>query len=148
MKPSIFHHWVPIKLRPWLLTLILISLSLNNGISATASGYIAGSLNSIPADVTMASYTQTIGLICGLPLFIRLHLLLPGKAILVPAFLLLMITNLAFSYTDEPLILVMGSFVFGFVRIIALLELLMQLVPILMPKGERYRLYFVYYFIT
>src|ERR1700720_430464 len=146
MKTHLFCDWVPARLHIWILGILLACLTLNTGITSSVSVYITGSLSAIPADITMASNANSIGIICAIPLVIRLSVFIPGKFFLMGSFLILIIINFLFCYTDQPLILVMGSFVFGFIKIVAVLEILNQLIPILMPKGERYRLYAVYFF--
>jgi DHA2 family multidrug resistance protein len=148
MKTHLFCNWVPARLHVWILCILLACLTLNTGIASNVSVYVIGGLSAIPADITMASYANSIGIICAIPLVLRLSAFIPGKLILLGSFLILILINFVFCYTDQPLILVMGSFVFGFIKIIAVLEILSQLLPILMPKGERYRLYAVYFFIS
>ena len=128
-----------------LLILLLIPLSIANGVVGSASVYMVGSLSAIPADITMSSYAFTIGLVTGIPLVLWLKEEFTSKVILMGVFGGLIITNFVLGHTDEPLILVMTSFVAGFIKIVGLLEVLATLIPILMPKGERYRLYAVYY---
>jgi len=146
MLPNkIFYEWVHVRLHLLLLILLLIPLSIANGVVGSASVYMVGSLSAIPADITMASYAFTIGLVTGIPLVLWLKEEFTSKVILMGVFGGLIITNFVLGHTDEPLILVMTSFVAGFIKIIGLLEVLATLIPILMPKGERYRLYAVYY---
>jgi DHA2 family multidrug resistance protein len=146
MQPNkIFHEWVHEKMHLFLLVLLLIPISLSSGIVANGSVYMIGSTNAIPADVTMAAYSYTVGLVCGIPLVLSLKQFYSSKVILVIVFSSLFIINIILSHTDQPLILVMASFVDGFFKIIGLLEVIATLMPILMPHGERHRLYGVYY---
>jgi MFS transporter, DHA2 family, multidrug resistance protein len=146
MEPNkIFHEWVDEKLHLFLLVLLLAAISLSNGVVGNGSAYMVGSLSAIPADIGMASYSYAIGLVCGIPLVLSLKQFYSSKVILMTVFSSLVIVNIVLGYTDQPLILVMASFVNGFIKIIGLLEILATLIPILMPKGERHKLYGVYY---
>jgi MFS transporter, DHA2 family, multidrug resistance protein len=146
MQPNkIFHEWVDQKLHLFLLILLLIPVSLASGVVPSGSVYLAGGLSALPADITMAAYSYTIGLVCGIPLVLSLKRFYSSKVILTTVFSSLIILNVILGYTDQPLIFVMGSFVIGFFKIIGLLEVIATLMPILMPKGERHRLYGIYY---
>ncbi|MCR8560335.1 hypothetical protein KXD93_21965 [Mucilaginibacter sp. BJC16-A38] len=146
MQPNkIFHEWVHEKMHLFLLILLLIPISLSSGIIGSGSPYMTGSLSAIPADITMAAYSYTVGLVCGIPLVLSLKQFYSSKVILVVVFSSLIIVNFILGYTDQPLILVMASFIDGFFKIIGLLEVIATLMPILMPHGERHRLYGVYY---
>ncbi|WPU99150.1 hypothetical protein SNE26_24360 [Mucilaginibacter sp. cycad4] len=146
MEPNkIFHEWVHEKLHLFLLILLLSAICLANGVVGAGSTYMVGSLSAIPADITMASYSYAIGLVCGIPMVLSLKQHYSSKIILISVFSCLVVANVALGTTDQPLMLVMISFVTGFLKIVGLLEILATLLPILMPKGERHRLYGVYY---
>lgn len=142
---KLFHDWVNDKFNLFILLLLLIPLSLSSGVMNTGTIYMVGSLSAIPADITMASYALTIGMVCGIPLVLAIKDYYSSKEILIVVFIGLMMVNFVISHTDQPLILVMSSFVNGFFKIIGLLEILGALLPILMPNGERHRLYAAYY---
>ncbi|AYL94321.1 hypothetical protein [Mucilaginibacter celer] len=145
---KIFFEWVRKELHLLLLVLLLIPLGFTSGIIGNVAGYMTGSLSAIPADITMASYAHTIGLIAGVPFVLSFKQIITSKNLLLGVFSGLIILNLIIGNTDQPLILVMASFIAGFLKILGLLEVFATLIPILMPKGERYRLYAVYYPVT
>lgn len=146
MLPNkIFHEWVNARYHVLLCVILLIPISAASGVVGSGSAYMVGSLSAIPADISMAAYAYTIGLVAGIPLVLSLKQFITSKVILMGVFCGLAITNFVLGFTDQPLILVMASFSAGFLKIIGLLELLATLLPILMPHGERYRLYGVYY---
>ena len=145
-QPGIFHEWVPKKLHLPLLLSLIAAVGLNSGVSGSASLYISGSTSAIPADVTMASYAHTIGLSLGLPLLtFTLKRSFSDKSLLLLLLIGMIVSNGALAWTDEPLILVMCSFTAGLAKIVFLRGVLIYLIPILMPGGERHRLYAIYY---
>lgn len=145
LENKIFFEWVRKELHLLLLVVLLIPLGISSGITSSTSVYMIGSLSALPADITMASYAYTIGLVIGIPVVLSLKQIITSKNLLLIVFAGLAMIDLVLSLTDQPLILVMGSFLAGFLKIIGLLEIFATLIPILMPKGERYRLYAVYY---
>ncbi len=145
MNNRVFHNWVPAKLDLWLILFLSIVLSFNSGIQSTISGYIVGAQSFIPADMTMASYAYFSGMVCVLPFTLRLQQYSTRKFLLCLIFLALIFLNYVLSVTNQPLVMMMVSFVIGFIKMIATLIVVLALIPILMPKGERYQLYCVYY---
>ncbi|WPV01559.1 hypothetical protein SNE26_07205 [Mucilaginibacter sp. cycad4] len=120
-------------------------LSFNGGIPSTVSGYVVGSQNSIAADLTMASFAYTAGMASVLPLTLRLQQFSAKKTLLCLIFPVLIFLNFLYTVTDQPLAMVMISFTIGFIKMIATLIVVISLIPILMPRGERYQLYCIYY---
>jgi DHA2 family multidrug resistance protein len=145
MNNRVFYNWVPKKLDVYLLLLLSIMLSFNSGIPSTVAGYVVGSQSALAADLSMASFAYFSGMACALPLTLRLMQFTNRKLILCLIFPVLIFLNFLLSVTDQPLILVMVSFVIGFLKMIATLVVVLSLIPILMPKGERYQLYCLYY---
>ncbi|MFT3822941.1 MAG: hypothetical protein QM731_03440 [Chitinophagaceae bacterium] len=145
MKNRVFYDWVSPKLDLFLLLVINICLAFTSGISSSLQSYMAGSQSSIPADVTMASYAYLAGMACVFPFIVRLRQLVNTRMILVTVFLSLILINFILSQTDQPLIMVMGSFAEGCVKLVGSIEIISALFPILMPNGERYQVYAVYY---
>jgi DHA2 family multidrug resistance protein len=145
MNNRVFYEWVPQKLDLYLLLSLSIMLSFNSGIPSTISGYVVGSQSAIPADLSMAGFAYFTGMGCVLPLTLRLTQFSDRKTILCLIFPLLIFFNFLFTVTDQPLIIVMVSFAMGFLKMIATLIVVLSLIPILMPKGERYQLYCLYY---
>jgi DHA2 family multidrug resistance protein len=145
MNNRVFYDWVPKSLDLYLLLTLSIMLSFNGGIPSTISSYVIGSQSAIPADLSMASFAYFSGMACVLPLTLRLTQYQNRKTILCLIFPLLIFLNFMFTVTDQPLVMVMVSFIIGFVKMIATLIVVLSLIPILMPKGERYQLYCLYY---
>jgi MFS transporter, DHA2 family, multidrug resistance protein len=142
---QILYDWVCPAWRLPALLMLLVPLALVNGISASAGAYPTGSASLIPADVTMATNAYGIGLICGNPLMTRLRHLIRAKDLLIGVYTILIGFNLILYFSSADWVLVAGCLGIGMAKIIGLLELMTCLTPILMPNGERYRLYAVYY---
>jgi hypothetical protein len=145
MNNRFFYNWVPKQLDVWLLLSLSIMLSFNGGVPSTILGYVIGAQSAMSADLSMAGFAYLTGLACVLPLTLRLQQFSNNKHLLCFILPVLILLNYLFSVTDQPLILVMVSFIFGFLKMIATLLVVLSLIPILMPKGERYQLYCVYY---
>lgn len=145
MKNRVFYEWVSPKIDLWLLLFLSIVLSFNSGIQSTISSYVVGAQSAIPPDLSMASYAYFSGMACVLPFTLRLQQYTDRKTLVCLIFSLLIFLNFLLTATDQPLVMIMVSFVIGFFKMIATLIVVLSLIPILMPKGERYQLYCMYY---
>ena len=145
MGNSVFRNWVPQSWKLSILLLIAISLSCCSGIPSTIYTYLIGGQSANSADLSMAMYAYCTGMVCSISLIFRLTLFLPKKRLIVLSILLLAIINTILAINHSPLINVMLMFVFGCVKIIVTMALITELMPFLMPTGERYQMYAIYY---
>jgi DHA2 family multidrug resistance protein len=145
MINRIFYDWLPKKLDFWLLLFLNITMSFTNGIPNTITNYVIGAQSSVAADINMASFAYYTGMVCVFPIILRLKQFTNTKLILGCSFTALVFLNFVLSQTNAPLVMVMASFAIGAVKMIANIEIVLSLIPILMPKGERYQLYCIYY---
>lgn len=129
----------------WLLLFLNITMAFISGIPSTITPYVIGAQSSVAADVSMASFAYFTGMACVFPIILRLKQFTNTKFILGYSFATLIFFNFILSQTNAPLAMVMASFAIGVIKMIATLEVVLSLIPILMPKGERYQLYCVYY---
>ena len=145
MINRIFYDWLPKKFDFWLLLFLNITMAFTSGIPTTIAPYVIGAQSSVAADVSMASFAYFTGMACVFPFVLRLKQFTNTKFILGYSFTALIFLNFILSQTNAPLVMVMASFAIGIIKMIATLEVVLSLIPILMPKGERYQLYCVYY---
>lgn len=145
MSNSLFRDWIPSQFKLTILLIIAISLSFCNGIPNSIYPYIISDQATNSADLSMAMYAYCAGMVCSISLIFRLTIYMPKKRLLVFCLLLLIAINLTLQYNQVPLVNVMLMFVFGCVKIILIMALISELMPYLMPTGERYQMYAIYY---
>jgi DHA2 family multidrug resistance protein len=145
MNNRVFYDWVSPKLDLWLLLFLSIILSFNVGIQSTISVYVMGSQSAIPADLAMAGFAYFSGMACALPFTLRVQRFSSRKTLFCLIFPAVIFLNFILSVANQPLVMVMTCFAIGFIKMIATLMVVLALFPILMPKGERYQLYCMYY---
>ncbi|WP_317499207.1 hypothetical protein [Flavobacterium sp. DG1-102-2] len=145
MDNRIFFNRIPQKMDFWFLLFLNIILAFSSGIPTTIAPYLIGDQSAVPADVTMAGFAYFTGMACMFPIILRLKQFTNTKLILGCSFLALLFFNFLLSVSNAPLIMIMASFAIGCVKMLATLEIVLSLIPILMPKGERYQLYCIYY---
>ena len=145
MKGSIFQSWISERYKFPILLLIAITLSCNSGIPSTIYPFVMGALSANSPDLSMAMYAYCAGMVCSIPLIFRLGGVIPKKTLIIFLILVLIAINFLLAINDNVLVNVMLMFVFGCVKIIVTMALITELMPYLMPKGERYQMYAVYY---
>jgi len=145
MNNSLFRNWVPQQLKFTILLLIAVALSFCSGIPSTIYSYIISDQAANSADLSMAMYAYCTGMVCSISLIFRLTMFMPKKRLITFCLLLLMAINFALSINQAPLVNVMLMFVFGCVKIILTMAMISELMPYLMPTGERYQMYAIYY---
>ena len=145
MENSLFRAWIPKGWRLSILLLIAIPLSCCSGIPSSVYSYLIGDQSVNSADLSMAMYAYCTGMVCSIPLIFRLTLFLPKKRLIAVCIVALITINATLSVNQSPLINVMLMFVFGAVKIIVTMALITELMPFLMPTGERYQMYAIYY---
>jgi len=141
----VFRAWVPRQLDLWILLLMSVMLSFNNGIPTSINTYMMNGQAGIPADMSMASYAYYTGMSCAIPLIFRVNDFTSTKKLLLVVFIVLIFLNFVLAQTTEPLSAVMAAFGVGFVKIFGSVRILGELMPMIMPTGERYEMYSVYY---
>ncbi len=145
MNNSIFRSWFPNHLKLTVLLSISIFFSLCSGIPNSIYSYIISDQSANSSDLSMAMFAYCTGMVCSIPLIFRLTLFLPKKRLIIFCILLLISINGILSINQAPLINVMMMFIFGCVKIIVTMAMITELMPYLMPKGERYQMYAIYY---
>lgn len=145
MHSGLFRIWVPKELKLTILLIIAVALSICSGIPSTIYSYVVPDQSVNSADLSMAMYAYCTGMVCSISLIFRLTLFMPKKRLITFCILVLFAINFALSVNQVPLVTVMLMFVFGCVKIIVTMAMITELMPYLMPTGERYQMYAIYY---
>jgi MFS family permease len=145
MHNRLFREWVSPKLDLLLLVMMSICLGATSGVSSTISVYMVSGLAANPADATMSSYAYMAGMAVSFPLISKLRNYFSSKELLIFICSALLFFNFILSRTDNITEVVMSSFCIGIVRLMGSIIMVVNIIPILMPRGERYQMYAVYY---
>lgn len=145
MRNRLFHDWVNPKLDAWLLIIMSICIGFTSGLSTAISSYVISGLAANPADAAMCSYVYAGGMAVSFTFSGSLRSYYSSKQLIIVSALLLMFLNFALTQTDSPTIVILCTFFIGGIRLLGIIVVVVNLIPILMPQGERYKLYCVYY---
>ncbi|MDR1883518.1 MAG: hypothetical protein LBR26_12175 [Prevotella sp.] len=111
-----FRHFVPEKLRPWIIIIFVIIFQLSGGVYLAAVSEMVGSLSLMQEDIKMAGYASLTGLALTFTLMFRLKFRFTTKWILLICCIAIIIGNLICMHTHSVPVLVATCFVLGFFR--------------------------------
>lgn len=148
MNNRIFFDWVSPKLDVPLLVILSLCLGVSSGVSIAVSSYMVSGLSTSNADAAMCTYAYFAGMAVGFTLINAMNTYFKSKILLVAICVLLIFFNFILTKTDEAPLIILVTFFIGVVRMMGAIIMLTSFMPLLMPKGERYKLYCVYFPLT
>ena len=114
--------FVPEKLRPWIIIVMVIIVQLSGGVYMAAAGEMVGSTALLQEDIMMAGYASLVGMALFFPIMFRLRSAVRPKTAFGVCFAVLIAANLISMHTTSVPLLVGVSLVAGFFRMWATLE--------------------------
>lgn len=148
MRDRIFRDWLSAGWELFFLFVLNILLSFNNGIPSSINSYVMSGYAGISADLSMATYCYYAGMVCAIPLVFRLLKLFSKKTILIVSIFIILASNAVLEHANNGVNICMATFFIGSAKIIVTMAIIGEMIPFLMPRGERYQLYAVYYPMT
>ncbi|RRQ45728.1 MFS transporter [Chryseobacterium sp. SC28] len=140
-----FAPWVPKPLMLLLILTFLFPLIAMNGVYTSNMTDIAGAFATYSEYISLANNATAIGMGVAGTIVMRVKMRFRSKEIMV--FCTLVLAGLCYliGTTDNILIVVIGSFLIGFFKMFAFMEMMLPVMFILSPSGERGRLYSMFY---
>ncbi|WP_447640679.1 MULTISPECIES: MFS transporter [Chitinophagaceae] len=148
MSNRLFHSWVNPKLDLPLLLVLAICMGISSGISPQIGTYMVSALSTNPADASMCNYAYFAGMTVTFSIIDRIKDFFTTKQLLLAICIALISCNALLARTDSAELIVLLTFFVGVFRIMGAILVISNLAPILMPQGQRYMLYCVYFPIT
>jgi MFS family permease len=142
---GLFHTWVPKPVQLLLIIVFLIAILPANGIYSGNIGDMVGSLGSLAEDISMANNATTIGMMVVFPLLLRTKTYLPTKVLLAGSLAMLGFLSIVCGTTDSVVVITLCSFLIGIFKMFATLEVILPVMFILSPSGDRGRFYSIFY---
>ncbi len=142
---GLFADWVPKPLQLVLIVVFLLPVLVVNGIYTGNLSYMVGSLGTESAWIVFANYAGVVGMGVSMPIIFRYKLRFHTKFLMVRTLLFLSIASFMLGTTDSNMVMVSCSFFIGFLKMFTLIELIMPLMYVLSPDGNRPRFYSIFY---
>ena len=142
---GLFHNWVP-KLGMLLMIIILLmAILLANPVNMGLVGQMVGSTGLMTEYFSWANYATSIGMAVTIPMIIRIKARFRSKEIMIGSLVTMALLSFVIATTQSPEVVVVSSLIFGMAKMVSMIEVIIPLMFVISPKGERGRFYSVFY---
>jgi len=142
---GLFHPWVPKVLQLLLILIFSVVVLCTNSIYSGNMNDMTSSMGSLAELITMANNASTIGMMVVFPLLLRTKSYFRTKELLIGSLLLLAFFSIVCGTTDSPYLIIFCSFCMGFFKMFGMIEVIIPIMFILSPTGDRARFYSIFY---
>ena len=142
---GLFYDWVPKPIMLLLIIILALVLFSINPIYTANISYMVSSLGIMTEDLLWANYASVIGMGLAMPLFLRLKARFRVKETLTLSFIGMAILFWLMATTDQAGIIIGASLLIGFLKMVAMMEIILPLMVILGGDGNRGRFYVIFY---
>lgn len=137
--------WVPRWLSIVTAFVILLPISLINGAYTGSTVEISGTLGVLGEDIRMAYYATSIGMAVSYPLVPLIRTAITTKTVLLTDLILQVILSFICARVTHIDIIIICSFLIGFLKGFAMLEVITMIRPLLSPNNVRSEFYSYFY---
>lgn len=142
---GLFAEWVPKPIQLVLIIVFLLPILVVSGVYTGNLSFMVSSLGTHNEWIVFANYAGVVGMGVSLPIIFRYKLRFHTKFLMVRNLLLLAIASFMLATTDNNIVIVACSFFIGFLKMFALIELILPVMFIISPDGNRPRFYSIFY---
>lgn len=140
-----FRDWVPVWFKAVVALIILIPIMLVNGAYTGSNIDISGFLGALSEDINMAYYAAPVGMAIGYLVIPKVRPVATTKTIILICLLCQIILSIICAETNYTEIIMVCSFLIGYFKAFALVEVFGILMPIFSPSGTRNEFYAKYF---
>ncbi|WP_316819793.1 hypothetical protein [Pedobacter gandavensis] len=144
-KQGLFHDWVPKPVQLLLIILLTVPILGITGIYSTNIGDMLGSQGMLSEDLMMANYASAIGMALVFPLALRMKQFFRTRHILILTLSNLILLSYICATTDHAWVLIAANTLMGMIKAFAMMEVILPIMFIISPTGDRPKFYSVFY---
>ena len=142
---GLFADWVPKPLQLVLILVFLLPILVVSGVYTGNLSFMVGSLGTHNEWIVFANYAGVVGMGVSLPIIFRYKLRFHTKFLMVRTLLFLALSSFMIGTTDNVIVIVSCSFFIGFLKMFALIELIIPIMFMIAPDGNRPKFYSIFY---
>ena len=142
---GLFADWVPKPLQLILILVFLLPILVVSGVYTGNLSFMVSSLGTHNEWIVFANYAGVVGMGVSLPIIFRYKLRFHTKFLMVRTLLFLALSSFMLATTDNVIVIVSCSFFIGFLKMFALIELIMPVMFMIAPDGNRPKFYSIFY---
>jgi MFS family permease len=128
-----------------IIIILLVPILSINGIYSGNIADMVGGLGTMSETITLAVNASTIGMAAVFPFVLPAKRHFRSKELLLGSLLVMALLSFICGITEEPVIIVICSFFIGFFKMFGMFELIMPIMFMLSPTGDRARFYSIFY---
>ncbi|HLR49189.1 MAG TPA: hypothetical protein VK076_01290 [Candidatus Sphingobacterium stercoripullorum] len=140
-----FASWVPKPVMLLLILGILFPVMTVSGVYTSNITDISGALATYTEYISMANNAGAIGMGCAIMILMRIKMRFRTKEIIAGSAIILAILSYMCGTTDSPVVLIVCSLLIGFFKMFPLIEMVLPVMFILSPTGDRGKFYAIFY---
>lgn len=142
---GLFASWVPKSLQLVLIAVMLLPLLGVSPIYSATLMDMFSSLGTLSESLSFAINASTIGMMLAMSFAFKFKARFSAKQILVSSYILLAVCSFLISCSDNMVWNCFLSFLMGFIKLIGMIELVLPVMFIISPTGDRGRFYSFFY---
>jgi len=143
-----FARWLPKPLSILLTIIVLFPIMTISGVYTGNAAELSGALAAYTEFVSLANNAVAIGMAMGLLVVLRVRMRFKSQEILIFCSIILAALSYMNATTDNPYIIVAGSFLIGFFKLFPMIDMITAFMVTLSPNGDRGRFYALFYPMT
>ncbi|HAP95819.1 MAG TPA: hypothetical protein DCP54_08740 [Chryseobacterium sp.] len=128
-----------------LILVILFPIVSINGVYTSNATDLSGALATYSEYVALANNAGVIGMGLSMVIALRIKMRFRSKEIITVSCIMLALLSYMCGTTENPWVLVAGSFLIGFFKFFPLIEMILPIMFILSPTGDKGRFYAIFY---
>lgn len=140
-----FASWVPKPLMLLLILIVMFPMMTVSGVYTSVITDISGAMATYTEYISFANNAGTIGMGCSIMILMRVKMRFRTKEIIASSAIILAILSYMCGTTDSPIVLIGCSFLIGFIKMFPMIEMLLPVMFIIAPTGDRGKFYAIFY---
>ncbi len=145
IKQGLFQEWVPKPVGLFVVFILTITAVTTNGLYSANIGDMASGLGAMAEYMSMASYASFIGMMLIIPLVINLTGAVKARTILLFSLSATLLLSLWCAFTTSMEVLILANFIMGGLKMLTLIEVIVPIMALISPDGNRGRFYAIFY---
>lgn len=137
--------WVPQWLGIVTLFVVILPIILLNGAYTGSMVEVSNTLGVLSEDITMAYYATSVGMAMAYPIVPKIRAVVTPKTLILTDLLLQIVFSLICANTTSMDLIIICSFIMGFLKAFMMLEFIIQIRPLFSPKNVRSEFYAYFY---
>lgn len=142
---SPFASWVPKPVMLLLIFIIMMPALSISGVYTSIATDTAGAMAIYNENITLAYYAGSIGMALAILIFMRVKGRFRVKEIICGSAIILAILSYMCGTTEDPAVLITCSFLIGFFKTFLMFEMILPIMFIITPTGDRGKFYSFFY---